>query len=71
MPETFQAGPADVNRDTTVSTMSPAVNWEDPSIPVGDSPPLRRWPVVAWSVAWGAWVVFLIWMMLSRIQPGG
>ena len=41
------------------------IDWDDPSIPVGDAPPMPSWPVVTFAIAWGGWVVFLIVMMLS------
>lgn len=42
------------------------VNWDDPSVPVGDAPPMPRWPVVVTAIAWLAWVIFLIAMLASR-----
>jgi len=41
------------------------IDWDDPSIPVGDAPPMPCWPVVAFAIAWSGWVAFLIVMMLS------
>lgn len=34
-------------------------NWDDPSIPAGDSPPLPGWPVWLSAAAWGAWLIYL------------
>lgn len=34
--------------------------WDDPSVPVGNAPPMPRWPVFAWAVAWTLWIVFLV-----------
>jgi len=42
------------------------VNWADPSVPVGNSPPMPRWPVVVTAMAWLAWIVVLIAMLVSR-----
>ena len=42
---------------------APRINWEDPSVPVGNSPPLPRWPLVMATLAWLAWVVFLVVML--------
>jgi hypothetical protein len=42
------------------------VNWDDPSVPVGNAPPMPRWPLVVTAIAWLAWVVFLIAMLVSR-----
>ena len=44
---------------------APRINWEDPSVPVGDSPRLPRWPLAVACVVWAGWVVFLFAMMLS------
>lgn len=42
------------------------VDWDDPTVPVGNSPPLPRWPVVVTAIAWIAWIAFLIAMLASR-----
>jgi hypothetical protein len=42
------------------------VHWDDPSVPVGNAPPMPRWPLVVSAVVWLAWVVFLIVMLVSR-----
>ncbi len=42
------------------------VDWEDPSIPVGDAPPLPKWPLVLLGVAWLASMAFLALMVVSR-----
>jgi hypothetical protein len=44
------------------------VNWADPNIPPGDSPPMPLWPLVASAVAFGLWLVFLIAMAVVRIR---
>ena len=41
------------------------VDWEDPKVPVGNAPPLPRWPVYVSGLAWGAWVLFLFFLLLS------
>ncbi len=46
------------------------VNWEDPSVPIGNAPPLPRWPLVLAGIAWLAWVVFLVVMMLAGNAAG-
>ena len=46
----------------------PRINWEDPNIPVGNAPPLPRWPLAAMGLAWLVWVVFLAVMLLSVVQ---
>lgn len=40
-------------------------DWNDPTVPAGDAPPLARWPVFAWAAGWLAWVGFLAAMVLS------
>ena len=52
------------------TTSKSGPDWSDPTILVGDSPPLPRWPLVASGVAWAAWLVFLIGMAVSRLQGG-
>ncbi len=47
----------------------PAVDWADPSVPVGDSPPLPKWPAVVLGVAWFGWLVFLAFMAASGDNP--
>jgi len=43
-------------------------DWDNPAVPAGDAPPRARWPLVVAAVAWGAWVVFLVAMMIVRIR---
>ena len=42
------------------------VNWSDPSVPVGNAPPMPRWPVAVTGLAWLAWLIFLMGMLMSR-----
>ena len=42
-----------------------SVDWENPKVPVGNAPPLPRWPVYVSGLAWGAWVLFLFFLLLS------
>ena len=46
----------------------PRIDWEDPNVPVGNAPPLPRWPLAVVGLAWLVWVVFLMVMMLSVVQ---
>ncbi len=44
----------------------PRINWEDPTVPIGDAPAIPRWPVVVNAIAWLAWIGFLVAMVASR-----
>ncbi len=41
------------------------INWEDPDVPVGNAPPLAKWPVVAFATGWAVWLMFLLTMITS------
>ena len=41
------------------------IDWEDPNVPVGNAPPLPRWPVYVSGLAWAGWVVFLLFLVRS------
>ncbi len=56
----------DNNNAETKQADRPKIDWEDPSIPPGDSPPMPRWPLAAFVVAWVGWLGFLLMMALSR-----
>ena len=49
--------------DSGATSKKQAINWADPDIPVGDAPPLPRWPVAVFSAAWLGWIVFLMIML--------
>ncbi len=51
--------------DPTDEAAKPLTIWEDPSVPVGNGPPMAKWPVVGFAIAWGAWLVFLFVMMTA------
>lgn len=40
-------------------------NWEDPAVPVGNSPPIPKWPLAVITAAWLVWVLVLFVMMLG------
>ena len=42
------------------------INWDDPSVPVGNAPPLPRWPVVVIGLAWFLWLVLMFALALGR-----
>lgn len=46
-------------------------NWNDPSVPVGDSPPMPAWPFILCTLGWVAWVLFLVGMALSATRSHG
>ncbi len=35
------------------------INWDDPNVPAGNSPPLPGWPLWVSVAAWSGWMVFL------------
>lgn len=39
--------------------------WADPRVPIGNGPPMPKWPLVASWTAWVLWVGFLIAMLLA------
>ena len=61
-----QAGSAKTSEAGALNeSKRPRVDWEDPSIPVGNAPPLPRWPLTVAGIAWLAFVVFLMVMMVN------
>lgn len=52
--------------DTEEDTRKKGIDWADPSVPIGNSPPLPRWPLVVGCLAWVAWVAFLGAMVVDR-----
>jgi len=48
-------------------TAPPRINWQDPTVPAGNAPPLPRGPLVAGFVVLGLWMVFLIAMAVFRV----
>lgn len=41
------------------------IDWENPKVPVGNAPPLPRWPLYVSGLAWAGWVLFLFFLVLS------
>jgi hypothetical protein len=41
------------------------VDWSDPDVPAGDSPPLPPWPLHVSATLWGGWIIFLAVVVLS------
>ena len=46
----------------------PKIDWEDPTVPIGNAPAMPGWPLVVASLAWAACIVLLLVMMVSRMQ---
>jgi len=45
--------------------------WDDPSVPVGDSPPLPIWPMILSAAAWIVWIAFLVTMTVYALRTRG
>lgn len=60
----------DDKADPASQESEPRSIWDN-DLPAGDSPPLPRWPLTAAVLAYGAWMVFLIAMMIMRITYAG
>jgi len=58
------------NTDNSGNAHTPKSIWDN-DLPVGDSPPLPRWPLTAAIVVYCLWMVFLIAMMILRISYNG
>lgn len=43
--------------------------WQDPSIPLGDAPPLPRWPLGLFALAWIGWITFEIMLLTKAVHP--
>jgi hypothetical protein len=46
----------------------PKYDWNDPSVPAGDAPPMPRWPLIVSSIAFGLWFIFLVVMAIVRVK---
>jgi hypothetical protein len=47
------------------TTTKGKTKWSDPNVPVGNGPPMSRWPLAIFSIGWIGWVAFLIAMALG------
>ena len=54
------------NKDAGSESQKPRIDWEDPAVPIGDAPPLPRWPLYLTGALWAGSIVFLFVMLLSR-----
>ncbi len=56
--------------DNSISSGGSKSIWDN-DLPAGDSPPLARWPLTAAIIAYAAWMIFLVAMLVLRLtQPG-
>ncbi len=63
--DTIESGEKASSDGQSDAADKPRINWEDPTVPIGDSPPLARWPLAVSTLGWMAWVVFLATMLLT------
>lgn len=54
--------------DDETPAKRPKYDWNDPNVLAGNSPPMPRWPLVVSVLAWCGWLVFLVIMMVMRMQ---
>ncbi len=47
------------------TTKKEETKWSDPNVPVGNSPPMSRWPIAVFSIGWIGRVAFLFAMALE------
>ncbi len=59
MDQAIEKDQGDSHSAEDASTTKHGINWEDPSIPIGNSPPMAKWPIGIWALAWAAWITFL------------
>lgn len=52
--------------DSSTDETTRGIDWADPSVPMGDAPPMPKWPLVLTASAWLVWIVFLVVMAFSR-----
>ena len=69
-PSSTGAATTEPQSDSTDEVKKPRIDWADPTIPVGNAPPLPRWPLGVAGLAWLGWVLFLLMMVLSRSPAG-
>ena len=58
---------ASVQKDSS-DRRQPKIDWADPKVPVGNAPPMPRWPLVVLATMWLSWLVFLVVTVLSHPQ---
>ena len=58
-------GAAHPEEDSVSEAEKRGVDWNDPAVPVGNAPPMPRWPLAVLGVAWLGWLVFLAVMLAA------
>lgn len=48
----------------------PRYDWADPSVPVGDAPPMPRWRLYAAAALWMGFLLFLLAMAILTRRSG-
>jgi hypothetical protein len=64
-----QAERAEPPGRSTPDEPKPRIDWQDPNVPIGNAPPLPRWPLVLSGLAWLLWIVLML--VLSLEQHSG
>lgn len=54
--------------ESQTKTSNDGIDWSDPTIPVGNAPPMARWPMLVTGMAWAAGVAFLVMMAIARLN---
>jgi hypothetical protein len=54
------------NRIDSKAVQEPKSIWDN-NLPAGNSPPLPKAPLVAASIAYGCWLLFLLSMVILRV----
>ncbi len=44
------------------------VDWTDPTVPIGNAPPMPKWPAALSAIAWVGWIAFLVAMLVSSSE---
>ncbi len=52
--------------DSSADETTGGIDWADPSVPVGDAPPMPKWSLALTASAWLVLIVFLVLMAVSR-----
>lgn len=59
-------GPLEDSKQSGVDSAAGQADLNEPDVPVGNSPPLPRWPLVLSALAWVGWLTFLVLMAVER-----